>query len=193
MLQQPTSGITWKSYLSGFNCNWMNGKGCLLQLNPPFPPSLLLNPKQHLILLCVAPESQPWPPQRPLCLWGHRGSPYPFLTDTHTHQVMLTHARLPSPLDLLFWECDATDVSHTVGVLEYTRTRNNTQRCAQKRLCSKDNNDARRQLWVVRTMKVAVSLIGDKPGELAEVRWENAGKAWSVTTDASFYQLTLSC
>lgn len=46
----------------------------------------------------------------------------------------------------------------------------NTQRFAQKRLCAKDNTDTRRQLWVVRTMKAAASLIGDQPGDVAEVR-----------------------
>lgn len=46
----------------------------------------------------------------------------------------------------------------------------NTQKFSQKRSCAKDTTDARRQLWVVRTMKAAASLIGDQPRDVAEVR-----------------------
>lgn len=34
----------------------------------------------------------------------------------------------------------------------------------------KDNSDARRQLWIARTMKAAGLLIGDQPEDVAEVR-----------------------
>lgn len=113
-MQQPTSGVTLKSYVSGFNCSWMNGKASKLL---PLPPaSWNLKQASHpavgrsadTTLTSTAAIVREGPERKSL--------PFPY---RYTHRVTLTHARLsppPRPVALLFWECDATDVSHTVGV-----------------------------------------------------------------------------
>lgn len=50
---------------------------------------------------------QPWPPQRPLCVVGCRGSPYPFLIDRHKHEVTLTHTYVTAILRMWQHRSDA--------------------------------------------------------------------------------------
>lgn len=184
-MQQPTSGITLKSYVTAFNCSWMSGKASKLL---PLPPSW--NLKQHHTLLWVAPQSQPWPPQQPLWARGRRGSPYPFLIDTQTEWRWPTPDSPPSSgtAILRVWRhrCEShcrrfwnTHVCH--------RTHVNRQGCAQSRLC------ARGQYWCKQAAMCSEenessSIIngGDQPGDVAEVRWVKAGEAWRVTQNKCF-------
>ena len=192
-MQQPTSGVTLKSYVSGCNCSWMNGKASkLLPLPPSLPPPGTWS--KHHTLLWVAPESQPWPPLQPLCARGRRGSPYPFLIDTHTEW----HWPTPdSPPPVVLWHCYFENVTPQMWVtlsafLEYTcvpssHARKQTGMHTKPLVC-------RGQYWckqaAMRSEENESSSVvnggGDQPGDVAEVRWVKAGEAWHVTHNKCF-------
>lgn len=187
-MQQPTSGVTLKSYVSGFNCCWMNGKASKLL---PLPPaSWNLKQASHpavgrsadTTLTSTAAIVREGPERKSL--------PFPY---RYTHRVTLTHARLsppPRPVALLFWECDATDVSHTVGVFWNTHVPSHARKqtgmrtkplvcrgqywCKQAAMRSEENESSR------------IINGGDQPGDVAEVRWVKAGEAWRVTHNKCF-------
>lgn len=194
-MQQPTSGVTLKSYVSGCNCSWMNGKASkLLPLPPSLPPPGTWS--KHHTLLWVAPESQPWPPLQPLCARGRRGSPYPFLIDTHTEWHWPTPDSLPpsscGTAILRMWRhrCESHCRRFWNTHVCHHRTHVNRQGCTQSRLCAEDNTDASRQQCVVRRMKAAASLMGG--GSAWRRGWGEMSKGWGGLTCHSQQMLCCS-
>lgn len=193
-MQQPTSGVTLKSYVSGFNCSWMNGKASKLLPLPPYLPPPGTWSKHHT-LLWVAPQTQPWPPPQPLCARGRRGSPYPFLIDTHTEWRWPTPDSPPPPV---LWHCYFENVTPQMwvtlsaffGIHMCHRTHVNRRGCAQSRLCAEDNTDASRQQCVVRRMKAAASLMGG--GSAWRRGWGEMSKGWGGLTCHSQQMLCCS-
>lgn len=109
----------WKPYVSRLSSNWMNRKGCR-----PFPP--LSDLKQDHALLCVTPEeSQPWLLQKPLCMLSWRGSPYPFLIDTHADPRLSPPPSGPAILSV--WRNCCESYCRRFGIHMHV----NTHRCMQ--------------------------------------------------------------
>lgn len=99
---QPISGNMLKSFVSNFDCHWMNGKSCLLRLVPPPPPPRPEAPSHPAV--CHS-RLNPDRPRSHCCVQGRRGSPYPFLIDTTQSKWRWSSPPPPPslrPLDLLF-------------------------------------------------------------------------------------------
>lgn len=121
---------------------------------PPLVQTSLLWTQRSILSTVL----QPWPPQRPLCMVGCRGSPYPFLIDIDTNMKW----RWPTPISPLPWHC----------YFENVTPQNRGSLSTLRNMCpSIEGNTEEAVVWK-----------GDQSTML--LMW--AREAWSITTDALF-------